>query len=296
MEGRKGGGGGGGGGDEEEEEEDDGRINLERLLSSSSDDDDGDGDVEREKAATPLPPPPPPPDGGHLGTASAPTDAGAFTASEIPRLAPEKKKKEKKTEDTAASTDGRGGSSGGGAAAAVPSSQRPLRVVVRLCDVALVGERGSRCPSLSVAELSLELEVHGRLAVKYERGKGGVSWSPAGKCAIDVARVVRAVRGASVPVPAALLRLIVGTVLPPVFQSLLLGALPAELGEYLLDAGVGVSLAGDLVALGPALPALDAPLAPPPISPPAMQGGGGDDGRGRGEGSPDSQPSLISKD
>ena len=240
----------GGGGEEEGEEE---GINLERLLSSSSDDgDDGDSDGEREKAAAPLPPPAP--DGGHLGTASAPTDAGEFTASEIaPRLAPEKEKKNAAAASTAnGSTDG--GGRGGG------SGPRPLRVVVRLCDVALVGEKGSRCPSLSVAELSLELEIHGQLAVKYERGTGGC-WSPAGKCTIDVSRIVRTVRGASVPVPPALLKLIVSAVLPPVFQRLLLGALPAEIGEYLLDAGVGAALAGDLVALGPALPSLDAPLA-----------------------------------
>ena len=256
------GGGGGGGGEVEDEE----GINLERLLSSSSDDDGG-GGGERGKAAIPPLLPPPPPDGGHLGTASAPTDAGDFTASEIPRLAlPEKKKN--KDAATAASTANGGSTDGGGGDGTTsrggrehPSStQRPLRVVVRLCDVALVGEKGSRCPSLSVAELSLELELHGRLAVKYERGAGGC-WAPAGRCAIDVSKVARSVRGASVPVPPALLKLIVSAVLPPVFQRLLLGALPAELGEYLLDAGVGVRLAGDLVALGPALPALDAPLS-----------------------------------
>ena len=287
----RGGGGGGTNGDDEEDEDQQG-INLERLLSSSSSDNDGgDGD---EKEKPPPPPPPPAPDGGHLGAASAPTDADAFTASEIPRLAPEKKK-EKEAAAAAAPSTGNGSTDGGGgnllrgkAPPSSSSSSRPLRVIVRLCDVALVGEKGSRCPSLSVAELSLELEIHGKLAVKYERGRGGC-WAPAGMCSIDVARVTRSVRGASVPVPPALLRLIVGAVLPPVFQRLLLGALPAELGEYLLDAGAGVSLAGDLVALGPPLPSLDAPLAPPTEAeggPGAAPGGGGDAARraARGEG------------
>jgi len=247
--------GGGGEGEEEEEDEEEG-INLERLLSSSSDDDDGGGDG-KEKRTPPFPPPPPPPDGGHLGTASAPMDAETFTASEIPtRL---QNKEEKNANDDASSRGGKAAASNSSSSSS-QQQQRPLRVVVRLCDVALVGEKGSRCPSLSVAELSLELEIHGKLAVKYERGKGGC-WAPAGKCSIEVSKVTRSVRGASVPVPPALLKLIVGAVLPPVFQGLLLGALPAELGEYLLDAGVGVSLAGHLVALGPALPSLDAPLA-----------------------------------
>jgi hypothetical protein len=188
-------------------------------------------------------------DAGHLGAARAPPAPTDFGAAPVPPRRPP---------SVASSRAGPGSSSAGGGR----GGERRLRVVVRLSDVALVGERGSRCPSLAVAELAVELEISGMLGCRYTRGEG---WRALGAPAIEVHAVHRAVRGASVPVPRALLRLIVGSVLPPVFQRLLLGALPGELGEYLLAAGAGAAAGGDLTLVGPPLATLDIPLAPPPV-------------------------------
>ena len=54
----------------------------------------------------------------------------------------------------------------------------------------------------------------------------------------------RKARGASVPLPKTIIKYILTAVLPRVLQRKLLGALPAELGQYLLEAGQGARLAG----------------------------------------------------
>ena len=210
---------------------------------------------------------PPPPDAGHLGTAPS-ADVAPFAPAPAPSTSSRHAPPSIASDARSSAGEGR------------PSSRRALRVVARLCDVALVGERGSSCPSLSVAELSIELEISGYLGCRYVRGEG---WRPLGRPTIDVHSVRRAVLGASVPVPRALLRLIVGAVLPPVFSRLLLGALPSELGEYAADAGPAarVAVGGDLALVGPALPSLDARLCarPPPTRHPGRcvqrQGRGG---------------------
>ena len=211
-------------------------------LASSSDDERREGSLR----------PPPPPDAGHLGTAPS-ADVAPFAPAPAPSA--------RHAAPPSATSDARSSAGGEGR----PSSRRALRVVVRLSDVALVGERGSSCPSLSVAELSIELEMSGYLGCRYVRGEG---WRQMGRPTIDVHSVRRAVRGASVPVPRALLRLIVGAVLSPVFSRLLLGALPSEIGEYAADAGPAarVAVGGDLALVGPALSSLDARLCarPPP--------------------------------
>jgi len=220
------------------------------------DEDGGEGRGRGGRAATPR-------DWGHLG--AGPVDAAGIGAD-----APQAPRARKEGRPPAGGPpSAAGGSSGGGGAHPHPSrapSRRGLLVVLRVTDVALVGERGSKCPSLSVAELTVEFELHGRLGARWD-GRTG-AWEPHGRCAIEVARVSRSVRGASVPVPKALLRLIVSAVLPPVFQRLLTGALPPELGEYIAEAGraggVGVRMGGEVAIVGPALSALDARLATPP--------------------------------
>lgn len=62
-------------------------------------------------------------------------------------------------------------------------------------------------------------------------------------------------------------RFLLNATLPRVFQRRILRILAPELGQYLVDAGRGFRLAGELGVVGPALSSLDAPLAyqsPPP--------------------------------
>ena len=57
---------------------------------------------------------------------------------------------------------------GGGDAASV-SGRTGLWVVVRCCDMGLVGERGTKVPNAAIGELSLELELSLALSYEYSR-------------------------------------------------------------------------------------------------------------------------------
>lgn len=65
------------------------------------------------------------------------------------------------------------------------------------------------------------------------------------KPVFEVVSLERKALGASVPLPKTVIRYILSAVLPRVLQRKLLGLLPRELGQYLLDAGQGGRLAGD---------------------------------------------------
>ena len=56
------------------------------------------------------------------------------------------------------------------------SGRAGLWVVLRLSDVGLVGERGSKVPNASIGELSLEVEVALALTFEYARY---MTWLPA---------------------------------------------------------------------------------------------------------------------
>ena len=73
-------------------------------------------------------------------------------------------------------------------------------------------------------------------------------WHTATKPVFEVLSLERKARGASVPLPKAIIKYILSAVLPRVLQRKLLGALPAELGQYLLEAGQGARIAGELAA------------------------------------------------
>lgn len=66
------------------------------------------------------------------------------------------------------------------------------------------------------------------------------------KPVFEVVSLERKALGASVPLPKTIIRYILSAVLPRVLQRKLLGLLPRELGQYLLDAGQGGRLAGQL--------------------------------------------------
>lgn len=69
-------------------------------------------------------------------------------------------------------------------------------------------------------------------------------WHTATKPVFEVLSLERKARGASVPLPKAIIKYILSAVLPRVLQRKLMGALPAELGQYILEAGQGARLAG----------------------------------------------------
>ena len=80
----------------------------------------------------------------------------------------------------------------------------------------------------------------------------------------------RKTRGASVPLPKTIIRYILNAVLPRVLQRKLLGALPPELGQYLLEAGQGARLAGKPLHSG--VPVLNASAYTPHPDPVMLHG------------------------
>lgn len=72
-------------------------------------------------------------------------------------------------------------------------------------------------------------------------------WHTAVKPVFEVVSLERKALGASVPLPKTVIRYILSAVLPRVLQRKLLGLLPQELGQYMLDAGQAGRLAGHLL-------------------------------------------------
>lgn len=73
-------------------------------------------------------------------------------------------------------------------------------------------------------------------------------WQATSKPAFEIHSLERSVKGNSVPMPKSVIRLILNSVLPRLLQRRLLRLLPQELGEYLLQAGKGFGLGGELHA------------------------------------------------
>jgi len=69
-------------------------------------------------------------------------------------------------------------------------------------------------------------------------------WHTAVKPVFEVVSLERKALGASVPLPKTVIRYILSAVLPRVLQRKLLGLLPQELGQYMLDSGQAGRLAG----------------------------------------------------
>ena len=83
-------------------------------------------------------------------------------------------------------------------------------------------------------------------------------WHTAVKPVFEVLSLERKASGASVPLPKTVIRYILSAVLPRVLQRKLMGLLPQELGQYLLDSGQGGRLAGlTLETPPPSYPHLD---------------------------------------
>jgi hypothetical protein len=74
--------------------------------------------------------------------------------------------------------------------------------------------------------------------------RSATGWRSAGKPRFEVRELGRTLRGSSIPLPKALLKLVLGATVPRLAHRALLAALPPELGSYLLEAGQGVHIAG----------------------------------------------------
>ncbi|DBA94847.1 hypothetical protein WJX77_009545 [Trebouxia sp. C0004] len=136
--------------------------------------------------------------------------------------------------------------------------RKGLFVVVRLSEVGLIGEKGTKVPNASIAEISVEVELCLTFNFEYTSVQG---WHTATKPIFEVVSLERKALGASVPLPKTVIRYILSAVLPRVLQRKLLGLLPQELGQYMLDAGQAGRLAGEITIVGPPLSSLDAELA-----------------------------------
>ncbi|KAL0049997.1 hypothetical protein WJX82_002413 [Trebouxia sp. C0006] len=136
--------------------------------------------------------------------------------------------------------------------------RKGLFVVVRLSEVGLIGEKGTKVPNASIAEISVEVELCLTFNFEYTSVQG---WHTAVKPVFEVVSLERKALGASVPLPKTVIRYILSAVLPRVLQRKLLGLLPQELGQYMLDAGQAGRLAGEITIVGPPLSSLDAELA-----------------------------------
>ncbi|KAK9802713.1 hypothetical protein WJX73_010173 [Symbiochloris irregularis] len=160
--------------------------------------------------------------------------------------------------DAAASTTGstEGGETGA-EASSTTSGRRGLFAVVRCNDLALLGERGSKVPNATIGQLSLEIEVAMTLSLEYTSVGG---WAMGATPKWEVTHLRRSAKGNSVPLPRAILRLVLAIVVPRIITRLLLTMLPPELGTYFLEADQTVYLSGEVSMVGPPLSAMDADL------------------------------------
>ena len=75
-------------------------------------------------------------------------------------------------------------------------------------------------------------------------------WQVGARPLWDVVHLRRAVTGNNIPMPRALLKLVLSLLVPRLLQRWLLSALLPELGKYLVEADQPVHLAGAHVGIG----------------------------------------------
>jgi len=126
-------------------------------------------------------------------------------------------------------------------------------------NVELVGEKGTKVPNTTVKEITLEVECSLCISLEFSRLKG---WQAAKAVEFEVLSLHSKVKGNSMPLPKTLIKTMLNLVLPKVVRRSILPAMPKELGEYLLESGGGLGVAGEIVIQGPPLEALTADLCP----------------------------------
>ncbi|GAB4822561.1 hypothetical protein N2152v2_009607 [Parachlorella kessleri] len=148
----------------------------------------------------------------------------------------------------------------GDAIAAAPASmgRQGVHVVGRVNGFGLIGERGSKVPNLSLVQGDVEGHVFVRFVYEYTKLGG---WQPGEKPVFDVQHLKTRLKGSNVPMPDALIKTILRMAIPGLIQRKLLGAVPRELGSYLLAAGQGFHATADVALVAAPLSVLDADLS-----------------------------------
>eukprot|EP00873_Tetraselmis_striata_P009576 jgi/Tetstr1/429840/TSEL_019707.t1 len=137
--------------------------------------------------------------------------------------------------------------------------RRGVYIMLRGDNVELVGEKGTKVPNTTVKEITLEVECSLCISLEFSRLKG---WQAAKAVEFEVLSLHSKVKGNSMPLPKTLIKTMLNLVLPKVVRRSILPAMPKELGEYLLESGGGLGVAGEIVIQGPPLEALTADLCP----------------------------------
>lgn len=134
-------------------------------------------------------------------------------------------------------------------------------VMGRLLGFDLVGERGSKCPNLTIGAADVKATVFVKMSFEYTKSGG---WKPHSeqKPLFDVQKLAYKIRGNNVPMPQSLIRQILKVAIPGLIQRrLLANVMVKEFGDYLLHAEQGVDIKADVALVGPSLGVLDADLA-----------------------------------
>jgi hypothetical protein len=134
-------------------------------------------------------------------------------------------------------------------------------VMGRLLGFDLVGERGSKCPNLTIGAADVKATVFVKMTFEYTKSGG---WKPHSeqKPLFDVQKLAYKIRGNNVPMPQSLIRQILKVAIPGLIQRRLLAdVMVKEFGDYLLHAEQGVDIKADVALVGPSLGVLDADLA-----------------------------------
>ncbi|PSC68967.1 hypothetical protein C2E20_7463 [Micractinium conductrix] len=132
-------------------------------------------------------------------------------------------------------------------------------VTGRLNDFELTGERGTKCPNLSIGQADVKANVFVRFSFQYDKTGGG--WHEADKPQFDVQHLHTKLKGNNVPMPSTLVKHLLRMFIPELIQRRLLPLLPPEFGDYMLTTPRGFEATADVAVVGPALKVLDADLA-----------------------------------
>lgn len=139
------------------------------------------------------------------------------------------------------------------------SAQQGVFVTGRLNEFELTGERGTKCPNLSIGQADVKANVFVRFVFEYDRQGGG--WRQSDKPQFDVQHLTYKLKGNNVPMPSTLVKHLLRVFIPEIIQRRLLPLFPPELGDYLLGSQHGFEAVADVAVVGPALKVLDADLA-----------------------------------
>ncbi|EFN59785.1 hypothetical protein CHLNCDRAFT_56574 [Chlorella variabilis] len=139
------------------------------------------------------------------------------------------------------------------------STKQGVFVTGRVNDFELTGERGTKCPNLSIGQGDVKADVFVRFVFQYDKKSNG--WRQAEKPLFDVQHLATKLKGNNVPMPSTLVKHLLRVFIPEIIQRRILPLFPKEFGEYMLTAQRGFDATADVAVVGPGLKVLDADLA-----------------------------------